>query len=93
MGFREHRLGLVPGLGGSVRLVRLLGLARAKEIYFQEKLVPAKELHRLGLVAKVTTAETLIPETLHWARELAARAPLALAPSQVAFKWSCRADP
>ncbi len=35
VGFREHRLGLVPGLGGTVRLVRLLGLARAKEIYFQ----------------------------------------------------------
>ena len=56
VGFREHRLGLVPGLGGTVRLVRLLGLARAKEIYFQEELVPAQELHRLGLVARVTSA-------------------------------------
>ena len=85
VGFREHRLGLVPGLGGSVRLVRLLGLARAKEIYFQEELVPAKELHRLGLVARITTPETLIPETLHWARELAARAPLALARAELLF--------
>ena len=85
VGFREHQLGLVPGLGGSVRLVRLLGLARAKEIYFQKKLVGAQELHRLGLVARVTTPETLIPETLEWARELAARAPLALARAKMLF--------
>ena len=47
--------------------------------------MPAKELHRLGLVARVTTPETLIPETLHWARELAARAPLALARAKLLF--------
>ena len=72
VGFREHRLGLVPGLGGTVRLVRLLGLARAKEMYFQEELVPAQELHRLGLVARATAPEALIAETLVWAKDLAA---------------------
>ena len=85
VGFREHRLGLVPGLGGTVRLVRLLGLARAKEMYFQEELVPAQELHRLGLVARATAPEALIAETLVWAKDLAARSPLALARAKLLF--------
>ena len=82
VGFREHRLGLVPGLGGTVRL---LGLARAKEMYFQEELVPAQELHRLGLVARATAPEALIAETLVWAKDRAARSPLALARAKLLF--------
>lgn len=79
MGFREHQLGLIPSSGGTLRLVRLLGLSRAKALYFREDLAAAEDLLQLGLVARLTRPEDLLGETLCWARHLSARAPLALA--------------
>ncbi len=79
MGFREHRLGLIPSNGGTWRLARLLGLSRAKALYFKEDLATAAELLQLGLVARVTEPRALLDETLSWAGNLCRRAPLALA--------------
>jgi enoyl-CoA hydratase/carnithine racemase len=78
LGYREHRLGLVPGHGGATRLVKLIGLSRAKELYFAGDLVPAEDAYRLGLVHAVVPAERLTEECDRRARELAARAPTSL---------------
>jgi enoyl-CoA hydratase/carnithine racemase len=78
LGYREHQLGLIPGHGGAVRLVKLLGLARAKELYFRGELIAATEAARIGLVSRVVPDGVLAAEVSAEARRLAARAPTAL---------------
>ena len=60
------------------RLVKLIGLSRAKELYFRGDLVEAAEAYRLGLVHRVVAPEELVEEAEREARELAQRAPTAL---------------
>jgi enoyl-CoA hydratase/carnithine racemase len=78
LGYLEHRLGLIPSHGGATRLVKLIGLSRAKELYFAGDLVDAEEAHRIGLVHAVVPADGLLDEARRRALELAQRAPAAL---------------
>ena len=78
LGFREHHLGLVPGHGGATRLVKLIGLSRAKELYFRGELVDAEEAQRMGLVHRILPDDELLAAATDTARGLAARAPTAL---------------
>jgi enoyl-CoA hydratase/carnithine racemase len=92
LGFREHRLGLVPGHGGATRLVKLVGLSRAKELYFSGELVDAEEAKRLGLVHRVVHAEALLDEARATARKLAERAPAALGLAKRLLNHAAHAD-
>lgn len=78
VGFREHNLGLIPGHGGATRLVKLVGLSRAKGLYFTGDLVGAQEARRLGLIHRVVEGADLLEETSNMAQALAKRAPQAL---------------
>lgn len=78
LGYREHHLGLIPAHGGATRLVKLIGLSAAKDLYFRGDLVDAAEAHRLGLVHRVLAPEDLLAEAEQEAQSLAARAPIAL---------------
>lgn len=51
----ECRLGLIPGFGGTQRLARLIGKARAKELIFTGHTINAKEAYHIGLVNKLTS--------------------------------------
>jgi enoyl-CoA hydratase/carnithine racemase len=73
-GFRENYIGLIPGVGGCVRLVRLVGLQKAKELIFTGKMIPAEEAHAIGLVNWVVPAVRLPQEALDFARTLLKRA-------------------
>jgi len=53
LGQPEINLGIIPGAGGTQRLARLIGPARAKDLIFSGRLVPAEEALRLGLVDAV----------------------------------------
>ena len=75
LGFREHRLGLIPGHGGATRLVKLVGLSRAKGLYFARDLVTAAQAERIGLVHEVVPAGEVLPHAARIAKDLAARAP------------------
>ncbi len=78
----EILLGIIPGGGGTQRLARLVGPARAKDLVFTGRMVDAAEAHSIGLVDRVTTeGEDPLAQALAWAAELAAgpRAALALA--------------
>jgi len=77
-GFRENYIGLIPGVGGCVRLVRLVGLQKAKELIFTGKMIPAQEAHAIGLVNWVVPAEQLLKEAQDFAEELRERAPQSL---------------
>lgn len=58
----EINLGLIPGYGGTQRLVRLIGLPKAIELLLTADMIPSNEAHRFGLVNHVTSAEELIPQ-------------------------------
>ena len=76
----EVKLGLVPGFGGCVRLIRLVGAARAKELIYAGRDVPAREAERIGLVNRVFPSRAVMLEAAHATLlEIAARSPVAVA--------------
>jgi enoyl-CoA hydratase/carnithine racemase len=77
-GFRENFINLIPGHGGTVRLVRLVGLARAKELIFMGDFVSAEEAQAMGLVHRVVTAANLMVEAQALGQKLLQRAPQSL---------------
>jgi enoyl-CoA hydratase/carnithine racemase len=58
--YREGRLGIIPSHGGVTRLVKLIGLARARDVLLGGEEVPAAEAARLGMVTEVVPADALL---------------------------------
>ena len=77
-GLGEVKIGVIPAAGGTARLPRLIGPARAKEFLYFGNRVDAQEACRIGLVNKVVAPENLIAEARRWGMELAERPPLSL---------------
>ena len=73
----EIKLGVTPGMGGSQRLTRAIGKAKAMEMCLTGWMMDAAEAERSGLVAKVVPAERLLDEALKTAQTIAAMPPLA----------------
>src|SRR3954453_11577937 len=73
----EIRLGVTPGMGGSQRLTRAIGKAKAMEMCLTGRMMGAEEAERAGLVAKVVPAADLLDEALKTAEAIAAMPPLA----------------
>src|SRR5665213_1087351 len=71
LGQPEILLGVIPGAGGTQRLARLVGPARAKELVFSGRLVAAAEALRIGLVDKVLANESVYEEAVAWAAQFA----------------------
>ena len=71
-------LGLVPGAGGTQRLVRVLGQAKAKELVFLGSRLTAEEAAAIGLVTKAVTNEAFAAEVRSFAEKLAKQAPIAI---------------
>lgn len=78
LGQTEINLGLVPGAGGSQRLVRILGQAKAKELVLLGSRLTAEEAAAIGLVTKVVENEAFASEVLAFAGKLAKQAPIAI---------------
>ncbi|WP_426166104.1 enoyl-CoA hydratase-related protein [Sandarakinorhabdus sp. DWP1-3-1] len=74
----EIKLAVTPGMGGSQRLVRAIGKAKAMEMCLTGRMMDAAEAERSGLVARVVPAATLVEEALKTAAAIAAMAPLAV---------------
>ena len=75
----EVKLGMIPGSGGTQRLVRLIGLARAKDAIMRGRRIGAEEALALGLVTRVVPAAELDAAVDELVAELAELSPLALA--------------
>ncbi|RJT25336.1 enoyl-CoA hydratase [Chakrabartia godavariana] len=73
----EIKLGVGPGMGGSQRLTRAIGKAKAMEMCLTGRMMGAEEAERSGLVARVVPLASLIDEALKTATEIAAMPPLA----------------
>jgi enoyl-CoA hydratase len=74
----EVNLGIIPGFGGTQRLARLVGRARALELITTARQVKANEALELGLVNHVYPDERLMEEAMHMARTVAAKGPIAV---------------
>src|SRR3970040_3059372 len=73
----EIKLGVAPGMGGSQRLTRAVGKAKAMEMCLTGRMMNAAEAERSGLVARVVPAADLLAEALKTAETIGAMAPLA----------------
>ena len=73
----EIKLGVTPGMGGSQRLTRAVGKAKAMEMCLTGRMMDAAEAERAGLVAKVVPAADLVAEAMKTAAAIAAMPPLA----------------
>jgi enoyl-CoA hydratase len=78
LGQLEINLGIIPGAGGTQRLPRLIGKARAAELILTGKIIPAEEAYRIGLVNKVVPHEKLLEECLQWAGIFSEKSPIAM---------------
>lgn len=79
MGLTELSLGIIPGAGGTQRLTRLVGEAKAKELLLFSSRLDAPEALSLGIINHIAeSADQLIEETLEWIRPVLTKAPIAV---------------
>lgn len=74
----EIKIGVMPGAGGTQRLTRAVGKARAMEMVLTGKFITAEEAYQFGLVNKVVPEELYLDETLKLAAEIAEKAPISV---------------
>ena len=74
----EINIGIIPGLGGTQRLTRLVGKGRAMELILTGEMIDAQEAYRIGLVNRVVPATELMEEARALGKKLASKPPLAL---------------
>jgi enoyl-CoA hydratase/3-hydroxyacyl-CoA dehydrogenase len=77
-GLPEVGLGIHPGFGGTQRLPRLIGRARAKELIFTGNHISAQEAVEIGLANKVVSPDDLLAEAKTIAKTIASKGPLAI---------------
>ena len=90
----EVGLGLIPGAGGTQRLVRLVGPGRAKEMIFSGIILTAEQALAIGLVNRVTddTREAVMAEAEALARTIMEKGPVALALAKICIDMGSNTD-
>jgi len=74
----EITLGIMPGAGGTQRLVRAVGKARAMELVLTGRPMSAREAYEAGLITKVVGADAYLTEAVRLAHEIAQKPPIAV---------------
>lgn len=92
LGLPFAKLGLLPGLGSTHLLPRLVGLARALELVLVAKPIPADEAAAIGLVNRVVPPEALLPTARALAAEMAQARPEVLAAAKRALHFGAGAS-
>lgn len=88
----EVGLGLIPGFGGTSRLLRRVGIGWAKELVLTGEPITAAEAHRIGLVNRVFEPEALLDASLAVAEAVAKRGPVAVAAAKRVLQEGQDAD-
>jgi len=92
MGQPEVTIGIPPGWGGTQRLMRIVGIAKAKELVFTGKMIKADEAREIGLVNLVVELSSLMDETLKMAKIIASNSAMAVRMSKAAINKGRNAD-
>ena len=93
LGLPETSLGVIPGAGGTQRLPRLLGEARAKELILRAARLSASEALILGLVNQILpNSEHFLLEVMSWAEPILNGAPLAIRAALQALRGAATRD-
>jgi enoyl-CoA hydratase/carnithine racemase len=79
VGLTELNLGIIPGWGGTQRLTRIVGKAKALDMILFSKRIDAKEALSIGLINQISIKEKLMEDTVAFAEVLTKRPPLAVA--------------
>lgn len=87
-GFPEVSVGVLPSGGGTQRLSRIVGIGKAKELILTGRIIDAHEALSMGLVSAVVPHDKLEQEARRWAKECAARAPVAVGLAKLAVDLS-----
>ncbi|MBO0603336.1 enoyl-CoA hydratase/isomerase family protein [Sporosarcina sp. E16_3] len=92
MGLTETGLAIIPGAGGTQRLPRLIGEAKALELILTARRMSAAEALSYGVLTKITTPENLSKETADFADSILANGPIALQQAKFAIKHGMNVD-
>jgi enoyl-CoA hydratase/carnithine racemase len=92
LGQPEILLGIIPGAGGTQRLPRLVGPAKAKDIIFSGRFVKADEALQIGLVDEVVPAEQVYDAAVKWASQFANGPAYALRAAKEAIDYGGELD-
>jgi enoyl-CoA hydratase/carnithine racemase len=84
LGQPEIKLGIIPGAGGTQRLARLIGPARAKDLIFSGRMVDAEEALRIGLADRVAPAAEVYATAVEMVRQYTTGPALALRAAKLA---------
>jgi enoyl-CoA hydratase/carnithine racemase len=79
IGQPEVLVGILPGGGGTQRMTRIIGISQALEMMLLGKRIYADEAERIGLIHRACDPDELMPAAIAFAKELAAKPPLAVA--------------
>lgn len=83
LGQPEVTLGICPGWGGTQRLLRIVGPARAKDLIFSGRKIMAEEAFSMGLINKIFSSDSLISETKKYAKILSKNSSFAIGISKM----------
>ena len=92
LGQPETLLGIIPGAGGTQRLSRLIGPAKAKDLIFTGRFVKADEALAIGLVDRIVPAADVYSEAVAWASQFSAAASVALRAAKESIDRGLEAD-
>lgn len=92
MGQPEVTIGIPPGWGGTQRLMRIVGIAKAKELVFTGKMIKADEAKQIGLVNQVVPLSSLQEEAMKMAQEIAKNSAMGVQMSKIAINNGRNAD-
>ncbi len=90
VGLLEYKYGIMPDLGGTQRLPRLVGAGKAKELIFTAARIDAEESYRIGLCERLVDEADLAKEAGELAAQIAAQPPLAVRGTKRAVEASWR---
>lgn len=78
IGQPEVKLGIIPGFGGTQRLVRLIGISKAAELILTGEPIDAKKAYELGIVNKIVNKENLLQESINYLKKIYSNGPISV---------------
>lgn len=92
LGQPEVTIGIPPGWGGTQRLLRIVGIAKAKELVYTGKMIKADEAKEIGLVNHVVPLASLMDEAMKMAKTIAENSAMGVQMSKTAINKGRNAD-